>query len=80
MLILPGLPAKPVRDNPVNPAQSSSSPRFCQLQAWPCGAFIDMPIERGGNSAGVGIKQQIKNDAGELIYLCAETEQPAALK
>jgi len=34
----------------------------------------------GGHSAGVGVEQQIQDDADELAFLWTETEQPAALK
>jgi len=34
----------------------------------------------GGHSAGVGVAQQIQDDADELTFLWTETEQPAALK
>jgi prolyl oligopeptidase len=34
----------------------------------------------GGHSAGVGVEQQIQDDADELTFLWTETEQPAALK
>jgi hypothetical protein len=44
------------------------------------GAFLDIPIERGGHSARVGVEQQIQDGSGELTFLWTETEQPAALK
>jgi prolyl oligopeptidase len=34
----------------------------------------------GGHSAGVGVEQQIQDDADELSFLWTETEQPTALK
>jgi len=34
----------------------------------------------GGHSAGVGVEQQIQDDADELTFLWMETEQPTALK
>jgi prolyl oligopeptidase len=34
----------------------------------------------GGHSAGVGVEQQVQDDADELTFLWTETEQPAALK
>jgi prolyl oligopeptidase len=34
----------------------------------------------GGHSAGVGVEQQIQDDADELAFLWTETEQTAALK
>lgn len=34
----------------------------------------------GGHSAGVGVEQQIQDDADELTFLWTETEQPVALK
>jgi hypothetical protein len=46
----------------------------------PCGALLDMPIKRGGHSAGVGVERQIQDDAGEIPFLWTETEQPAVLK
>lgn len=45
----------------------------------PCGAFFDMPIERGGHFA-VGVEQQNQDDSGEFILPWTETEHPAVLK